>query len=47
LRGVQYKIELRNRVVSDEVDNVSRDSENEITILQNTIIKNMLECMNE
>jgi len=41
------KLSSESRVVSDKVDNVSRDSENKITTQQNTTIKNMWECLNE
>jgi hypothetical protein len=40
------KISSEIRVVSDKTDNVSRDAENEITTLNNTI-ESVRECMNE
>jgi len=45
-RGVQCKNEFRIRVVSDKVDNVSRDAENKINTLNNPI-ESVCECMDE
>jgi len=43
---IKYKISSEIRVVSGKTDNISRDTENKITTLNNTI-ESLRECMNE
>jgi len=45
-KGLNAKISSEIRVVSGKTDNVSRDAENKITTLNNTI-ESLRECMNE